>query len=131
MGATAPRVVLIVEDDEATGSLIQQAINAEPGYQATLAADGALALEVIKSVQVDLFLLDIGLPGMTGIEFYDLVRAEERFRRTPALFVSASAREHAQALADRHIATFLPKPFELAALLDLVRSLAPVVASAA
>ena len=126
------RVVLIVEDDEAIGTLILEAINDEPGYQATLAADGAVALLAIKGApQVDLFLLDIGLPGMTGIELYDLIRAEERFRRTSVLFVSASAGEHAQALADRQIATFLPKPFALAALLDLVRSLAPVVVSPA
>ncbi|MDE3097371.1 MAG: response regulator [Chloroflexota bacterium] len=120
-----PRVVLIVEDDEAIGTLIVDAINSETGYQAILATDGAIALELTQSMQVDLFLLDIGLPDMTGIELHDRVRAEDRFRHTPVLFVSASTNEHAKELAARGAATFLPKPFELGALLDLVRWLAP------
>ena len=115
--------MLIVEDDETIGPFIVEAINSEDGHQAILAADAAVALELIKSIHVDLFLLDIGLPGMNGIEFYDRIRAEDRFRATPVLFVSASANEHATELAERQSATFLPKPFELGALLDVVRSL--------
>src|SRR5437588_12577165 len=79
--STAVKTVFIVEDDEAIGELLVQAVEQETSYQAVLASDGFQALKMLRTVKPDVLILDYGLPDMNGLEFYDTIhatRSEER-----------------------------------------------------
>lgn len=121
------RVVVIGEDDEAIGLLIRDSIGDEPGYQAVLVADGATIIDTVRQVHADLVILDINMPGLTGLEVYDRMREDDAIRNMPVLFVTAvgDRPEFANELARRSITDIVPKPFELNVLLDRVRALCP------
>ena len=123
-GARA-RMVLIVEDDVPTGQILESAINDERGYEAHVVSNGDAALAAIALRSPDLLLLDIQLPGMSGLELYDRIRADGRFDLLPIVFETGGGRENAQQLRDRGIATYVKKPFDLVELVRFVKRLAP------
>ena len=69
------RRVLIVEDNQDAGEMYRILIELA-GHEAVLAENGALGLELFKSEQPDIALVDIGLPGMDGYEIARRFRAE-------------------------------------------------------
>ncbi|MEX2047360.1 MAG: response regulator [Chloroflexota bacterium] len=119
------KVVVIGEDDEPIAMLLRDAISDEPGYQAVVVGDGALVLETVRQVHADLLILDIMMPGLSGLEVYDRVRAEPDVRDMPVLFVSANLPQFAAEFRQRNITSVLTKPFDLNDLLQRVRSLCP------
>lgn len=125
MGGARARLVLIVEDDRTTGDMLAMAINDERGYTAMRVETADEALNALSHVDPDLLVLDIRLPGMSGLELYDRIRADERFRSLPVVFETGTAREHAQELRDRGIATYIKKPFDLEELVRFVKRIVP------
>ena len=123
-GARA-RLVLIVEDDESTSDLLATAINDERGYQAVTVGTADEALNAMARIDPDLLVVDIRLPGMSGLELYDRVRADPRFRTVPVVFETGTGPEHAQELRDRGVATYVRKPFEIGELVRFVKRLVP------
>ena len=119
------RVVVIGEDDEPIAVLLRDAISDEPGYQAVVVSDGALVLETVRQVHADLLILDIMMPGLSGIEVYDRVREDAGIRDMPVLFVSANTPMFDPEFRKRNITSVLTKPFDLNDLLQRVRTLCP------
>ena len=123
-GARA-RLVLIVEDDESTGDVLAEALNDERGYRALRVASADEALDALGRVDPDLLLLDIRLPGMSGLELYDHIKADDRFRAIPVVFETGGGREHAEALRERGVATYVKKPFDVDEVVQFVKRLVP------
>ena len=119
------RLVLIVEDDDLTADVLEAAINQEHGYEAERVSSGDAALAALARRSPDLLLLDIQLPGMSGLELYDKIRADDRFKGLPIVFETGGGREHADGLRARGIATYVKKPFDLDELVRFVKKLAP------
>ena len=67
--------VLVVDDDAALSEMLGIVLRQE-GFSAEFCTDGALALERFRSVQPDIVLLDVMLPGMNGIEICRAIRKE-------------------------------------------------------
>jgi two-component system catabolic regulation response regulator CreB len=107
--------ILIVEDEPAIADNIQYVFESE-GLDTVLASTGAAVPALMAAHTIDLILLDIGLPDMTGL---DLLREIRRTRATPIIFLTARNTEMDRVLgleigADDYVA----KPFsprELAA----------------
>ncbi len=116
-----PKTIVVVEDNEPIGRLIQEVLNEVPGYGAVALGDGALAPELIAAVRADLVILDIDLPGLGGLELYDRLRDRPETAAIPVLFMSATA--HREELARREIYDYLHKPFDLDDLLARVERL--------
>jgi CheY-like chemotaxis protein len=125
MGGARARLVLIVEDDKPTSDLLAGAINDERGYSAITAATADEALDAMSRISPDLLVVDIRLPGMSGLELHDRVRADPRFRSIPVVFETGSGREHAEELRDRGVATYVKKPFDIEELVRFVKRLIP------
>src|SRR6476469_658656 len=89
LGGQRKRVV-IGEDDEPIANLLRDAINDEPGYHATVVSHGQKILESIDGVGADLLILDIMMPGLSGFEVYDRLRADAGTTSMPVLFISAA-----------------------------------------
>ena len=124
-GELKKRVVVIGEDDEPIATLLRDAINDEPTYQSVVVSDGALVLETVRQVHADLLILDIMMPGLSGFEVFDRVRADPDIRHMPVLFVSAATPQFEREFQDRGITDVVSKPFDLNDLLDRVRVLCP------
>ena len=118
-------VVVIGEDDEPIARLLRDAINDEPSYQAVIVPDGALVLETVRQVHADLLILDVMMPGLSGIEVFDRVRADPDVRNMPVLFVTAATQDYERQFKDRKVADVISKPFDLNELLAKVRALCP------
>jgi len=125
MAGAHARLVLIVEDDKATGDVLASAINDQRGYSAVTVASADEALAALSRVDPDLMVVDIRMPGMSGLELYDRIRADPRFRSLPVVFETGTGREHANELRERGIATYIRKPFDIAELVRFVKRLVP------
>jgi len=88
------------------------------------AAVTPVALATIEAVQIDLAIIDLDLPGLSGIELVDRLRVIAS-DRLPVLVVSDGTAEHTAAMRERRIATFVQKPFYIDTLIRLVRRLVP------
>jgi DNA-binding response OmpR family regulator len=130
MGAEGrTRIVVVVEDDKPIGELLAGVINEEDGYHAIHVQRPSDALLTLEQVKPDLLVLDVGLPGMSGLELYDRIQQDERLRDVPVMFETAVSREHAPEFAKRGIDLVLQKPFDLNDLIAGVRQLAPPLAA--
>ncbi len=119
------RVVVIGEDDEPIARLLRDAINDEPAYQAVIVPDGALVLDTVRKVNADLLILDVMMPGLSGIEVFDRVRADPEVTDMPVLFVTAASKDYERQFDDRKVSDVIAKPFDLNDLLGKVRALCP------
>jgi DNA-binding response OmpR family regulator len=127
VGSKGPRkrIVIVVEDDRPIGELLAAIINDEDGYLAIHVMRPTEALETLKRVKPDLLVLDVGLPGMSGIELYDRIRQDERLRRVPVMFETAVGSSYRGEFQRRGITTIIEKPFDLNDIVRNVRRLAP------
>lgn len=80
--------ILIVEDDEMLGEMVELILE-QAGYKTTRAKTGAIALEILTNARFDLILLDINMPGMSGLDVLQIVRQRRRLR-TPVLMMTAN-----------------------------------------
>jgi DNA-binding response OmpR family regulator len=110
------RSILAAEDDEAIRDVLVAALGDVAGWVVTAVSDGAKLLDTLISLTPDVILLDVGLPGISGLETYRLFREREASRDVPVLFITATPDEVKKArLSGPH--TSLAKPFDLDTLL--------------
>ena len=113
--------VLLAEDDPAIADPLSRALQRE-GYEVSVVTDGPSALDAAGTGGVDLLVLDLGLPGMDGLEVCRRLRSAGR--GLPVLMLTARADEvdfvvGLDAGADDYVA----KPFRLAELMARIRAL--------
>jgi DNA-binding response OmpR family regulator len=80
--------VLIVEDDEMSRDLLQKRVS-RAGYNVVSVADGNAALQKLSDQPVDLVLLDIMMPGMSGVEVLQQIKADENLNQVSVIMISA------------------------------------------
>lgn len=76
---SAPRRILIVDDNMAAAKMLAMLLASENGHQVEIAHDGPSALPLLKSFRPQIVLLDIGLPGMDGYEVARAIRKDVQF----------------------------------------------------
>jgi DNA-binding response OmpR family regulator len=116
----AVKTILLVEDDVNIGEVFSQAITQETPYLVILANDGMTALEIVKNIKPNLFILDYQLPKLNGIQLYDRLHAIKEFEHVPAIMMSASL-PYAE-LEKRNIVG-LNKPIDLDVFLQTIERL--------
>ena len=103
------RCILVVDDD-AMNLRRTKMILEKQHYRVVLAESGEKALEKLESEKVDLVLLDIEMPGMNGIETFELMKGKNE--KIPVIFLTASGYEDDVMSAIRLGAVnYLKKPF--------------------
>ena len=113
--------IILVEDDQQLGAAIQRALE-RLGYTVSWLRNGREALMALRDHTADLVLLDLGLPGMDGIDV--LTEARNAHVKTPVIVMTArdglEARVHG---LDAGADDYLTKPFHLDELGARIRSL--------
>lgn len=112
--------ILVVEDDEEIVDVLRRTLRAE-GYEVDAVGDGPEALERAGHFMPDLVVLDLGLPGMDGVEVCRKLRREGD---VPVLMLTARTEtgDMVEGL-DSGADDYLTKPFERAELLARIRAL--------
>jgi CheY-like chemotaxis protein len=115
--------VLVVDDNALILDLLMKGLG--PHCQAAAAADGGDALLRIVDDPPDLVLCDYRMPGLDGRQLYDKVRAREKTKHIPFIFLASRSdiEEKLRPIVEG-VEEFIPKPFFLK---DLVRSTKKVI----
>ena len=85
------RTVLYVEDNPANLQLVEQLIARRPGMRLLAAADADTGVEIARTRQPDVILMDINLPGISGIEALAILRRDPTTASIPVVALSANA----------------------------------------
>ena len=106
------RHVLVADDEPHIGRIIQMKLEAGP-FRVTLAYDGRQALEILgRDDTIDLVLLDLMMPYVSGLDVLAQLRADPRHRDLPCIILTAAGQEQQYRQAMALGATdFMTKPF--------------------
>ncbi len=117
-GCTMKKYILIVEDNTST-LFIQKTLMENLGCKVDCAETGEIAVDLFERNTYDLILMDIGLPGMDGIEATHQIRAYEQAKRLPLTPIVAVTAESDPVQHEQYIAAGMKevstKPFTLEA----------------
>lgn len=115
---------ILIADDEPNILVSLEYLMKREGYEVHLARDGDEALAAIRRERPALVLLDVMMPGKTGFEVCDLVRADESLAATKIVLLTAKGRDTdiAKGLAIGATA-YITKPFSTRELAQRVREL--------
>jgi len=101
--------ILVCDDDANLRELVRAVLGTR--YQFIEAADGVEALVLTRELSPDLIVLDVMLPGLSGIEVLDELRRDEKLRSIPVVVITAWS--HAEIVAQVSGADrFVAKPFD-------------------
>src|SRR3990172_4200505 len=116
--------VILVVDDQLQNIELLEAHLVTQGYEIVQAASGEEALEKLSNNQIDLALLDVMMPGMSGIEVLEKLRADKKTRLLPVVMVTVlkETEDRVRAL-EAGCDDFISKPFNKHELLARVKSL--------
>jgi len=114
--------ILSIEDDPEMRGLLQLIFERQ-GHRVISVDSGEFGLEMLKSLQPDVLLLDLMLPDIDGWDIYNQMKEDEEMADLPVIIISArdakqDARRGLQVVGNDH---FLEKPFDVTQLIDLVR----------
>lgn len=117
--ARAPRTLLYVEDDPANLELVEALIARRPDVRFLSAQDGTLGVALARAALPEVILMDINLPGISGLEALRILREDPTTAHIPVVALSANAvpREIADALAAGFF-RYLTKPFQFVEFMD-------------
>lgn len=120
MSAAKTVKILIADDEAALRFLIHETI-ADPGLQVLEAQDGPEALQIARSQHPSMVLLDVAMPGLSGVEVCQQLKADPATRDIQIVMLTALSqtkdREKAFAAGADY---FITKPFSPTQLFELV-----------
>jgi two-component system, OmpR family, alkaline phosphatase synthesis response regulator PhoP len=118
--------ILIVEDNQHTNYILKFAFS-QHGYEVITCFDGDKALEEAKKEKPEVVILDIMLPGITGVDVFKELKQDPLFKNTVFVFLSAITQDtdvDGTYFTDKIGADlFFPKPFKLKELVESINNL--------
>jgi DNA-binding response OmpR family regulator len=113
--------ILLVDDDPHLMHVLAMFFDLE-GYHVLKARDGQQALDLLREYQPDLVLLDLMMPGISGLEVCKKIRSDRKLKHVPVMiFTAAETRE--DELIAAGASRFIPKPYSLEGLRSAVKDL--------
>ena len=119
------KTVLYIEDNFHNRRIVRKILQSR-GYNVIEAEDGQRGLDMVQELKPPLILLDIGLPGMDGLEVVRQIRRDERLREIPVIAITASAmRGDRERFLDAGCSDYISKPIQALELLNMVADYYP------
>lgn len=107
------RKILVVDDEEDITDLVRYHLEAE-GFVVETINDPNHILGVGRDFEPDLFILDILMPGLNGIQICRMIRADKRFKHVPVVFLTAKAESEDRILGlETGADDYICKPFNI------------------
>ncbi len=117
------RKVLLIEDEPNITEAIRFLLTRE-GWQVETHAEGSDAIDVISLAQPDLVILDVMLPGKSGMDILRELRERREFQTLPVLMLTARGQSRDREMAEQAgVSRFMTKPFSNIEVLTAVRDL--------
>jgi DNA-binding response OmpR family regulator len=115
--------ILVVDDDEAVAELLRELLNDVPGWGATVVHDAAAARAVFHHIEVEVLVLDVNLPGISGLELLELLRRDQTWKDPPVILISAAPDQPGvkEALDADQALKVIAKPFDVDQLIRAVQ----------
>ena len=114
--------ILVVDDEPANVFILEDLLTAE-GYRVETAENGTACLESLKTVPADIILLDIMMPGMSGIEVLEVLMKDNALKHIPVIMVTAKTQsEDVEEAMDKGAFEYIKKPINDVELLARVRA---------
>jgi DNA-binding response OmpR family regulator len=117
-----PSTVLVVDDDRLMLMTLRRTLE-QDGHRVLTAADGFRGLELCRRESVDLVILDVCMPGLSGIEVGYQLRAQAQTSEIPILFCTGTRGLSSPLGVLRRRVEVLLKPFDASSLQSAVRRL--------
>jgi DNA-binding response OmpR family regulator len=117
------KYVLIAEDDPDIAELLRQVMSARLDVATESVANGALVMDALVARRPDLLILDVELPGLNGLDVFDLLRNDRHWQGVPILFLTAMPEKAAKANAPTGVHEVMAKPFDVEDMLARVARL--------
>lgn len=118
-----PGTVLLIEDEPNIIEAIRFLLSRD-GWQVATHGDGADAVETVHRVRPDLLILDMMLPGRSGMDILRDLRGDADWQALPVLMLTARGQTRDRDMAERAgVSRFMTKPFSNQDMLDAVRDL--------
>ncbi len=119
--------ILVADDEAHIGRIIKIKMEQGP-FNVILAFDGQEAVDVLDSEPVlDLVVLDLMMPRLSGLDVLDRIRSSEKWRELPCIILTAAGQEEYEREARNSGATdFITKPFSPKKLYSLIAKLTGV-----
>lgn len=105
--------VVVAEDDLDIAAVIVAALAADGSLEPIVVSNGALVIDAVMNSGARLLVLDVQMPGATGIDVYDVLRDHPAFRDIPVLFVTANPELAHRALPGIGPRDVIAKPFDV------------------
>ncbi|HUG06657.1 MAG TPA: response regulator [Candidatus Limnocylindria bacterium] len=107
------RRVLIAEDEPDIEDVLRQALTERLDVDVDAVANGALVMDWITARRPDLLILDVQLPGLNGLDVFDLLRSDQHWQGVPVLFLTSLPDRAESANASTGVHEVLAKPFDV------------------
>lgn len=119
----ARKRILIIDDDNSDREAIRRALKNAP-YTVKVAKGGREGLLILRRQPVDLVLIDMFMPEMSGRETCERIRADEKIKNVTIIFVTVAAFSKAGKLELEKlgIADYITKPFDAVDLLKRIKN---------
>ncbi len=114
------KTVLVVEDDHGSTKLLREVLEAH-GYNVLQAKDGMEGWRMAREQRPDLILMDIQLPGVSGLEVTKWLKDDETLKSIPVIAVTAFAMEgDEEKMLEGGCDAYIPKPISVPDFLQTV-----------
>ncbi len=115
-----PKTILIVEDNDINIKLFSDLLQAH-GYLTLLANNGHEVIDIVKRKHPDLILMDIQLPGISGLEITKMLKADVVMKTIPVIAVTAFAMKGDEArIRESGCDGYIAKPISMANYLQTI-----------
>lgn len=115
--------ILVIDDDRDLLELLKLKLGKE-GFKVCVAPDGKTGVELVKSKEPDLVILDVNMPKMSGLDVCRILRSEEKTKNMPILMLTAKNEEIDRVLGLEFGADdYVSKPFSVRELILRIRAI--------
>lgn len=115
------KYILAADDEQLNLNIIIEIL--EDDYEIQAVTDGIDCLKALEKRTPDLLLLDVSMPGLSGLEVCKKIREQEKYNDLPIIFLSAfAAEENIESGLNAGGTQYISKPFKPFELLDVVNS---------
>ena len=122
MDVSELRVLLVDDEEELVSALVERL--GYRGIEAKYALDGPQAIEMIREESFDVVVLDLKLPGMSGVQVHSILKKEHPHLPVVMITGHGAPADQVQEARGEHY-DFLEKPVGLAVLIEKIKEVAP------